>query len=677
MRSLYIDIETYSSVDLKECGVYKYAQSPDFEILLFGYAFDEAPVCVIDMTGKTRPFQGLPDDLLKALKDPEIVKIAYNANFERVCLNAVLVPAEQWECLAVTAAELGLPKILEKVLEVTGQPEDKQKLKAGKGLINYFCRPHERRRPENALTLFSASERMRPEDDPARWQKFIEYNRRDVEAERALRKSLARFFIPETERRLWALDQRINDRGVGADLAMADNAVIMNAALKAELREKAKALMGAGGRSAASGLDNPGSIPQIKKWIKQETGVDIPSLKKDRLEAVKSELNNENVKKFLELRAGLAKTSIGKYGAILRAACADGRLRGLTQFYGANRTGRWAGRLVQLQNLPAAYAEDSHLARELVQKGSRELLEALYGEPTEVLAALIRSAFIPQAGYRFVCADFKAIEARVLAWLAGEAWRLQVFKSKGKIYEASAERMFNLPAASVKKGDAVRQKGKIAELALGYGGGTGALKKMGALGMGLKEDELQPLAASWRDANPNIVKFWHCTEEEARRAISGKPEPLLKRLTGTETAFYKDGPLLRVKLPSGRSLSYVSPKLKAVPAGGGRQPGLRIMYSGIIKSGGWGEQETYGAKLVENLVQAIARDCLAAALTEIEEAGWPVVFHVHDEIICEVPESEAEKALAAMLEIMARPLRWAPGLPLAAEGFICDFYRKG
>jgi DNA polymerase len=654
---LYIDIETYSPVNLVTQGVYKYAENPDFEMLLFGYAFNGGPVQVIDFT----VLRSLPDDLISALHNPEITKIAYNANFERVCLNKALkksLPVEQWQCLAVMAAELGLPKTLAQACEVVGVSEDKQKLKTGQSLINYFCVPHKNKNPQN-LMLFDYSERRTSGDAPDRWQQFIEYNMMDVEAERALYYKLKRFFIHETEKTLWFIDQKINDRGVAADLVLAQKAVIMSDAAKAELSEKAKTL---------TGLDNPSSNEQAKSWIRQEIGGDITTLRKEKLNEVKKTISNEAVKEFLDIRSGLSKTSVKKYDAILRSACEDRRLRGLTQFYGANRTGRWAGRLVQLQNLPAENLAQLQTARELVRTGNMRLLEMLYGDVPTVLSNLIRSCLEPANEHKLVCADFNAIEARVLAWLADEQWRLEVFRNNGKIYETSAERMFNLQAGSVKKGDPMRQKGKIAELALGYGGGTGALIAMGALNKGLTEDELMPLVYKWRRSNRNITNLWELVSKAAWDVVKRKNDLSLISLAFTKITFYREGPLLRVKLPNGRSLSYVKPAIK----------NHRLVYFGNLQdSGGWGEVRTYGAKLVENIVQAIARDCLASALIEIENAGWPVVFHVHDEVVCEAPKNDAGKALADMLRIMAKPLSWAPGLPLGAEGFICDYYRKG
>ncbi len=651
MRTLAIDIETYSSVSLQKSGVYAYAESPDFEILLFGYAWDDGPVEVIDLTRDRK----LPQELINALYDPEILKTAFNAAFERTCLTAYLkrvMPPEQWSCTAVMARELGLPSTLEAVGEVIGLPEDKQKLKTGKALIRYFSIPCAPTKTNGGRT------RNLPEHDPNRWALYIEYNRQDVEAERAIRKKLSRFQIYPKEQALWIHDQHINDRGVGVDKSFATQAIEIDGVIKKRLFAEAQEL---------TGLENPKSTAQLKGWIENTAGIEVASLNKKNIATVRADADCEEVDNMLDIRAGLSKTSTEKYAAMLRTVCRDGRIRGLTQFYGAARTGRWAGRLVQMQNLPQNKMSDSDLdiARQLVARGDLETLELLYDDIAGTLSQLIRTAFIPAKGKRFIVADFSAIEARVLAWLANESWRMDVFNTHGKIYEASAEQMFHLPTGSVKKGDPMRQKGKIAELALGYGGSVGAMVSMGALDMGLKESELKPIVNSWRAANKAITKFWWDTDAAAKKTIQTKVPTKLPHGMG----FYKQGPLLKFILPNGRELSYVKPQLIDDS----------ITYEGTIQgksggSGGWGRIESYGPKLVENIVQATARDCLAVAIDRLERAGFPVVFHVHDEVICEVPVGiSSAKELG---EIMSQPIEWAKDLPLRADAYECDYYKK-
>ena len=649
MKTLSIDIETYSSVSLQKCGVYAYAESPDFDILLFGYAWDDEPAKVIDLTDCLT----LPDELVNALYDQAVLKTAYNANFERTCLSAYLgriTPPEQWQCTAVLSRELGLPPNLEAVGEVIGLPDEKQKLKTGKALIRYFSVPCKPTKANGYRT------RNLPEHDPEKWKLYIDYNRQDVESEREIRKKLSRFHIIETEQQLWETDQRINDRGVGVDIAFTKQAIAIDEVIKARLLDRAVAL---------TGLDNPKSTAQLKTWIEETSGVEVASLNKKEIAGVRVAANNEEVDKMLDIRAGLAKTSTEKYNAMIRTVCDDGRIRGLTMFYGASRTGRWAGRLVQMQNLPQNKMPEKDLdtARQLVRAGDLETLEMLYDDISGALSQLIRTAFIPKKGHRLIVADFSAIEARVIAWLANEQWRLDVFNTHGKIYEASAEQMFHLPPGSVKKGDPMRQKGKIAELALGYGGSVGALASMGALSMGLKEDELKPLVYSWRSANPNITKFWWDTDAAARTTINTQAPSYLPY----GIAFRKKGPLLRLRLPNGRELSYVKPMIV----------NDSITYEGTLQgSGHWGRIESYGPKLVENIVQAVARDCLAETIIKAEAMGYPVIFHVHDELICEVPEAKADQALKDILEIMASPIQWAEGLPLKGAGYQCEYYRK-
>lgn len=649
MRTLSIDIETYSSVSLQKSGVYAYSASPDFEILLFGYAWDDGPVEVIDLASG----QALPQELQNALYDPFILKTAFNASFERTCLNAFMgsvTPAEQWSCTAVLARELGLPGSLEAVGQVIGLPEDKQKSKTGKALIRYFSIPCKATKVNGGRT------RNLPKHDPDRWKLYIEYNRQDVVTERAIRERLKRFPVLPSEQALWVIDQHINDRGVGVDTVLAEHAVKIDQVVKERLLEEAKDL---------TGLENPKSASQLKDWIKSVSGYEAESLNKKMISEVREKADSESVNAMLDIRQSLAKTSTEKYNAMLRTVCPDGRIRGLTQFYGASRTGRWAGRLVQMQNLPQNKMPDKDLdlARQLVRAGDLDTLEMLYDDVANTLSQLIRTAFIPKPGCRFIVADFSAIEARVLAWLADEQWRLDVFNTHGKIYEASAEQMFHLPPGSVKKGDPMRQKGKIAELALGYGGSVGAMKSMGALEMGLPESELKPIVNSWRAANKAITKFWWKMDSAVRRCIQTKaPQSLPHGM-----ALRKQGPLLRLRLPNGRELSYVKPRIDEEE---------NITYEGTIQaSGGWGRIESYGPKFVENIVQATARDCLAEAMFRLEGAGFHIVFHVHDEVICEVPNGVSSAEELGVL--MGEPISWAPGLPLRADAYECEYYRKG
>jgi len=700
-KIMSVDLETYSSVDLSKAGVYRYAESPDFEILLLSYAFDDRKVYTLDLT--RAPLQ---KTIAEALVDPEITKRAWNANFERVCLERYLekpMPPEQWQDTMIQSAELGLPMSLAAAGKVLGLSEEKLKMQEGKNLIQYFSKPCRPTKANEGRT------RNLPEHDPEKWAKYKEYNARDVETEREIAKLLDRYEIEAGEHRLWCIDQEINDRGVMIDRTLAENAARLDEAIKESLKEEARQI---------SGLDNPNSPVQIKRWIKERTGVEVESLDKRVIGEVKDRLKDDAaVSRFLQIRSQLAITSTTKYARMLQCVNDDGRIRGLSQFYGACRTGRWSGRNVQLQNLKQNKMPDQDLdiAREIVRSAEAPMLGLLY-EPGSALSELIRTAFIPKPGYKFVVSDFSAIEARVLAWLAGEEWRLDVFNGDGKIYEASAEKMFNLPPGSVKKGDPMRQKGKIAELALGYGGSVGALKAMGALDMGLQENELKPLVDSWRAANRNITNLWWAVDKAAKscvkygdhQAIKGggwsvksrwavyfygcyKGETLAvseeqaicnvrfreNLLYGDMADFYAeeiyegprlavrmDGMLMRILLPSGREISYAKPKIE----------GEDLTYEGQIQAGGWGRIETYGPKLVENIIQAISRDCLAESMNRLETAGIPIVFHVHDEVICEVPQDGPSAEDIA--QIMGKPITWAPGLPMKADAYECQYYRK-
>lgn len=647
---LAIDLETYSEVDLLSAGVYAYAGHKSFEIMLLGWAFGDDDVGVIDLTNGQ-----IPTFLLDALLEPAIVKTAWNANFERTCLANALdcdMPPGQWQDTMILAAELGLPRSLADAGKVLGLPEDQQKMKEGKALIQYFAKPCKPTKTNGQRT------RNLPEHAPDKWQTYIEYNRRDVETERAIRKKILNFGENPGEQKLWQIDQDINDLGVRLDEQLASQAAAFDMRLRAELEQEAKAI---------SGLENPKSVQQIKKWILEETGIVVESLEKKQMASVLERVkDSQKITDFLEIRSQLSKTSTAKYDKMLTCVCEDHRIHGLTQFYGANRTGRWAGRLVQMQNLPQNKLPDEDLdnARELVKAGEYEAFTTLY-DPKVTLSQLIRTAFVPRPGCKFIVADFSAIEARVLAWLAGETWRLDVFNTHGKIYEASAEKMFHLPAGSVKKGDPMRQKGKIAELALGYGGSVGALKSMGALDMGLEEEELKPLVDQWRAANPHITSLWWDADDAFRKLLVEVPFYSLRG----NLSLRRQGPLLRLRLPSGRELSYVRPRLIFEPHG--RES---ITYEGIIQAGGWGRMETYGPKIVENIVQATARDCLAESMKRLHAKQIPMVFHVHDEIICEVPKDEYTADDIA--EIMSAPIKWAYGLPMRADAYECEYYRK-
>ena len=643
-RILGIDIETFSDVDLIKCGVYAYADSPAFEVLLFAYCFDGGETRVIDLA------QGeeLPGEVAEAVFDGSVVKTAFNANFERTCLSKYFgryLPPDSWHCSAVQAAVLALPRSLEDVGAVLGL--DERKMKEGKELIRYFCVPC---KPTKAN---GGRRRNLPCHAPEKWEVFKRYCRRDVDVEKAIRRKLGKFPIPEGEMEAYRLDQRINDRGVLVDMGLVRQAVRCERLHKEVVTRRAYEL---------TGLENPNSVAQLKGWL-GENGVEAESLSRKAVAELIEESDGE-VKELLRLRLLMAKTSVKKYEAMERSVCSDGRVHGLLQFYGANRTGRWAGRLVQVQNLPQNHIEDLELARRLVREGRFEDVEMLYDSTPNVLSELIRTAFVAEPGCRFVVADFSAIEARVLAWLAGERWRLEVFSSHGKIYEASASAMFHVPIEEVTKGSPLRQKGKIAELGLGYGGAAGALVSMGALEMGLSEDELPSLVAAWRRANPHITQFWWDVDKAAVEAVTKRAKTRAGRI-GFE---YRSG-ILFVMLPSGRKLAYVKPRMAVNKFG---REGLT--YEGILENKKWGRIETYGPKLVENIVQGTARDLLAEAMLRVERKGYPIVMHCHDEIIAEVPEGMG--SVEEMCEVMAVRPSWAEGLPLRADGYECPFYQK-
>lgn len=647
MRELSIDIETYSDRDLTKVGVYAYADSPAFRILLFAYSFDDGPVQIVDFEHGEK----LPDKVVKALTDPEIIKTAYNANFERVCISVSggfgyfrYLPPEQWRCTAVAASELGLPNTLDGVAQALHLSY--QKDKRGKDLIKYFCKPNPKRE-SNQQTLMDM--------DTENWEAFKEYCKQDVEVERAIKKKISRFPVPESEQKLWELDQKINDRGICIDKKLVENAISFSDAY-INLAEARFSLL--------TGIENPKSVVQIKNWLKKELGEDILSADKKALAELRARTVNPRVKEVLRLRALIAKSSVSKYEAMKRSLCYDGRIRGTMQFYGANRTGRWAGRIIQPQNFPQNHLPDLKEARETLKEGNLEWFETLYGDVTPVLSELIRTAIIPKSGHRFIVSDFSAIEARVIAYLADENWRIKLFKDNGDIYCSSASQMFKVPVAKNGINGHLRQKGKIAELACGYGGGVGALKAMGALEMGLEESELQPIVDKWRNSNPHITEYWRTVETAAVNAINDKPSRIAHGIS-----FQKRANILFVTLPSGRKIAYVKPRI-----GENKFGGQNICYMGLDTAKHWTELETWGGKLVENIVQAVARDCLAESLKRLEKAGYRTVFHVHDEVIIEAPEGFG--SLEKVTEIMSRSMPWAEGLPLNAAGFECEFYQK-
>ena len=643
-RVLEMDIESFSDVDLIKCGVYAYADSPAFEILLFAYSFDGGETQIIDLAQGEK----LPAEVEDAIFDVSVTKTAYNANFERTCLSkhfARYIPPESWHCSAVQAAMLALPRSLEDVGRVLGL--DEQKMKEGKELIRYFCVPCKPTKANGGRT------RNLPCHAPEKWELFKTYCKRDVDVEKSIRRKLHNFPIPESEMELYRLDQRINDRGVLVDMGLVKNAVSCERLHKEVVTKRAYEL---------TGLENPNSVVQLKGWL-GDMGMEAESLSKKAVAEMIAETDGE-VEELLRLRLMLAKTSVKKYEAIERSACSDGRVHGMLMFYGANRSGRWSGKNVQLHNLPKNYLPDLELARELVKQGRFEDIELLYDSTPNVLSELIRTAFIPKPGCRFVVADFSAIEARVLAWLSGEQWRLDVFTSHGKIYEASASSMFHVPMEEITKTSPLRQKGKLAELGLGFGGAAGALISMGALDMGLTEEELPPLVAAWRKANPHITQFWWDVDAAAIKAVREKQ----KTKVGKIIFEYKSG-ILFITLPSGRKLSYVKPRMAVNKFG---RDGLT--YEGISENKKWSRIETYGPKLVENIVQGTARDLLAEAMLRVEEKGYPIVMHCHDEIIAEMPEGTG--SVDEMCEIMAVQPKWAEGLPLRADGYQCSFYQK-
>lgn len=659
IHTLSIDVETFSDVDLKKCGVYKYAESPDFEILLFGVSVDGGEVTVYDLaSGDT-----VPEEIIRALSDDSVIKWAYNASFERVCLSVWLrrnypqhfssysieedtvrnyLDPSSWRCSLVWGAYMGLPLSLEgigKVLKL-----ENQKMAEGKALIRYFCVPCKPTKANGGRT------RNLPEHDPVKWSTFIAYNKRDVETEMAIQQKLSKFPVPDFLWEEYHLDQEINDRGIQLDMELVEQAIAINECSRADLSAKMRQL---------TALENPNSVQQMKEWLTKH-GLEVDSLDK---KAVKELLKTAppELTEVLELRRQLAKSSVKKYQAMQNAVCADGRARGMFQFYGANRSGRWAGRLIQLQNLPQNHMAHLEDARSLVRSGDYSMLSTLYDSVPEVLSELIRTAFVPRDGYKFIVSDFSAIEARVLSFLAGESWRLKVFTENGDIYCASASAMFHVPVEKHGQNAHLRQKGKIAELALGYGGSVGALKSMGALEMGLAEEELQPLVDAWRTSNPNIVQLWWDVDNAVKTTV--------RQRLDTETHGirfrYRSG-MLFIILPSGRQLCYVKLKM-----GTNKFGGESVTYEGVGSTKKWERIESYGPKFTENVVQAISRDILMYAIRTLSHCF--IVGHVHDELII---ECGMDVSLDAICEQMGRTPPWIKGLNLRADGYETMFYKK-
>lgn len=669
MQHLFIDLETFGDINIGNAGLYRYAQSPAFQVLLFGYSADGTPVQVVDLTP---PDARLPQEILRSLFDPECVKHAYNAAFEWYCLSRYFGLAEeqatawlpQWRCSMLHGMYAGYPAGLDAAGRALGLAEDQQKMSVGRALIRYFCTPCSPTRSNGERT------RNLPQHDPEKWELFKTYNGRDVAAEMEIDRRLSSVAVPEDVQRQWVLDQIINLRGVAVDMELADGAIYLGETVKAQLLEEARRI---------SGLENPNSVAQLTKWLSEEMDEDVPDLRKDTVsDLLAKELPSGTARRMLEIRRELGKTSTKKYNAVESCVCADGRVRGLLQFYGANRTGREAGRLVQVQNLPHDVVPAADTARDLVRSRNLDALRLIYGSVTTALSALIRTVFVAAPGHAFVDADFSAIEARVIAWLAGEQWVLDVFQTHGKIYEATAAQMFGIPFERIKKGNpeyAYRAKGKVATLALGYQGGPGALVNMGALRSGLTEGELPDIVTRWRRSNPAIVNFWYQVEAAALEAVqNGKTSTVGPVVIGREIDPDNQLDFMTIRLPSGRKLYYVGPHM-----GVNRFGKPSVCYWGPLQGkkgsrSGWSELETYGGKLAENITQAVARDCLFYAMEALTAAGYRIVFDIHDEVVIEAPAHRAD--LGRVVEIMSQPAPWAPGLPLNADGWVGAYFKK-
>lgn len=654
-RRLFVDIETFSSVDITEAGAFRYMEAPDFEILLVAYAWDDGPVQLLDLTRfseddlfETDPWTRDPYwwEVREALRDPSIIKVAHNAAFERAAFSRYLerdMPPEQWEDTMVLAAYNGLPLSLEGAGAALGLPV--QKDPEGKRLINYFCKPCRETKANGERS------RNLPGHAPDKWARFIEYCRRDVEVCQAVHYRLADFPVTPFERRIWALDARINERGVMVDAELAQAAVDVGAKYSAEKKAEMQQL---------TGLENPGSVVQLKGWL-ETRGLFTESLDKEAVAGLLAEAVDPTTIRVLQLRQQLGRTSTTKYGTMLAASGEGGRVRGLTQYYGASRTGRWAGRLVQLQNLPQNHLAAIGSVRELVRQRDLETLELVYDDVSDVLTQLIRTALVAKPGHTFLVADFSAIEARVIAYLAGEQWRMDVFAAGGDIYCSSASQMFHVPVEKHGVNGHLRQKGKVAELACGYGGGVNAMLNFGADKMGMSEDEMSQIVQQWRAASPSIPKFWRDAEKAAKLALEN-PGKAYRLKCGVR--YRKDADALRCYLPSGRQLTYWGARL---------QDGSIVYMGQGGQSGAWMKKDTWGGKLVENIVQAVARDCLAVAMDRLDAAGFQICFHVHDEVVAEAPVGSRWEDMAA---IMGQPIDWAPGLLLRADGYDTPFYMK-
>lgn len=644
---LGIDLETHSSVDLRKCGVFRYTQAEDFEILLFGYAFDDNEVQVIDLAQG----EDIPKEIMEALTDPNILKHAFNAAFERTCLAkhfGIPMPPEQWRCSQAHALTLGLPSSLKNVAEVLKL--ENQKMDEGRALIRYFCNPCKPTKANGGRT------RNLPHHDPDKWHLFKTYCKQDVVVERDIRKKLDKY--PMQELKLWFLDQKINDYGIRIDTKLVSNAIECDKMHQEELMKEAIHL---------TGLGNPNSPAQLKAWLEDKHGIKVDSLAKAKVEELLNETDNPEVKRMLKLRQEMSRTSVRKYEAMDRTVCRDSRARGLLQYHGA-LTGRWSGRLIQTQNLPRNNMSDLGTARSLLRAGKYETLELLFDSVPDVLSQLIRTAIVPSPGHRFIVSDFSSIEARILAWIAGEQWVVDVFNDHGKIYEMTASKMFNVPLELIVRGNPeyeLRQKGKVAVLACGYSGSVGALKAMGALNMGLSEDELLPIVNSWRQSNPNIVDFWWGVERAAKKVIQDRTPVNMQH----GLKFYCESGAMFIRLPSGRRLAYVNPRIEWDE----RFNKDGITYEGV-NLGKWCRIRTFGGKLVENIVQAIARDCLAESLLRLDAAGYKIATHIHDEVVLDVPHGFG--SLKEVEEIMSRSISWAPGLPMGADGFETAYYKK-
>lgn len=643
MDTLAIDIETYSDVSLPDCGVHRYAASEQFEILLFAYSLNDEPTQIIDLASGEK----IPDKIMEYLTDDSVIKTAYNAAFERNCINrffGLSLKPEGWRCTLVQASMLSLPLSLEGVGEALNL--DKKKMSEGKDLIRYFCMPCKPTKANGGRT------RNLPSDAPEKWELFKTYCIRDVDVEKQIRNKLAKFPIPDREQKLYCMDQRINDRGIMVDQELIGHAVACDLLYKETVTKKAYEI---------SGLENPNSVSQLKDWL-NEKGIEVDSLAKAAVEEL-VENTQGDVAEMMKLRLAMSKTSVKKYEAMERSVCPDGRVHGLLQFYGANRTGRWAGRLVQIHNLPQNHMEDLELARSLVKEGRYDLVELLYDSTPDVLSELIRTAFVARLGCRFIVSDFSAIEARIMGYLAGEGWVMEEFRGAGKIYEQTASKMFHIPIEEITKGSPYRARGKVASLACQYGGAEGALISMGALNF-VEEEELKGLVQSWRTANPHIVNYWYEIDGAVKAAV--KERKMTK--VGMVTVYYQSG-MLKIALPSGRALSYVRPRMTV-----NRFGSESVSYEGIGTNRKWTRIESYGAKFCENIVQATARDVLAEAMLRLEKKGFDIVCHIHDEVVLEVPEGSS--SVEEVNEIMAVCPDWCEGLPLKAAGFESPFYKK-